>query len=215
MVRPSYRANFTGNGGQPFFALVFDPTQEGASDPSDLRGGVRGRRRFVGWTTFFRFEGFEGDVRPNKRIDTTLSTPLFDLPIGTIASGAPPTSLAERNFLRHLTWSIPSGQAIAAAMGVPAIADTHFAELAAFHPRFVRATPLWYYVLKEAELLEQGFRLGPVGAGLVAEVFVGLLQSDSDSFLHAEPPFSPSLGPTPGRFTVVDLLTYAGVGGRR
>jgi hypothetical protein len=54
-----------------------------------------------------------------------------------------------------------------------------------------------------------------VGARLVAEVFVGLLQSDSDSFLHAEPPFSPSLGPAPGRFTVVDLLTYAGVGGRR
>jgi hypothetical protein len=215
MVRPSYRANFTGNGGQPFFALVFDPTQEGASDPSDLRGGVRGARRFVGWTTFFRFQGFEGDVRPNKRIDTRVSTPLFDLPIGAIAAGAPPTSLAERNFLRHLTWSIPSGQAIAAAMGVPALADTHFAELAAFHPRFVRATPLWYYVLKEAEVLEQGFRLGPVGARLVAEVFVGLLQSDSDSFLHAEPPFSPSLGPTPGQFTMVDLLTYAGVGGRR
>ena len=215
MVRPSYRANFTGNGGQPFFALVFDPTQEGATDPSDLRGGVRGARRFVGWTTFFRFPGFEGDVRPNKRIDTKLSTPLFDLPIGAIASGAPPTSLAERNFLRHLTWSIPSGQAIAAAMGVPALADTHFAELAEFHARFVRATPLWYYVLKEAEVLAQGFRLGPVGARLVAEVFVGLLQSDSDSFLHAEPPFSPSLGPTPGQFTVVDLLTYAGVGGRR
>jgi hypothetical protein len=95
MVRPSYRANFTGNGGQPFFALVFDPTQEGATDPSDLRGGVRGARRFVGWTTFFRFQGFEGDVRPNKRIDTRLSTPLFDLPIGR-SSGAPLTSLAER-----------------------------------------------------------------------------------------------------------------------
>ena len=215
MVRPSYRANFTGNGGQPFFAFVFDPTQEGSIDPSDLRGGVRSARRFVGWTTFFRFPGFEGDVRPNKRIDTRISTPLFDLPIGAIASGAPPTSLAERNFLRHLTWSIPSGQAIAAAMGVPALDDTQFAELAAFHPRFVRATPLWYYVLKEAEVLEQGLRLGPVGARLVAEVFVGLLQSDSDSFLHAEPPFSPSLGPAPGRFTVVDLLTYAGVGGRR
>jgi hypothetical protein len=42
-----------------------------------------------------------------------------------------------------------------------------------------------------------------------------LLQSDSHSFLHAEPPFVPSLGATPGQFTMVDLLTFAGVGGRR
>ena len=70
-------------------------------------------------------------------------------------------------------------------------------------------------MLRGGEAREQVSLLGPVGARLVAEVFVGLLQSDSDSFLHAEPPFSPSLGPTPGQFTVVDLLTYAGVGGRR
>src|SRR5262249_29714471 len=117
MVRPSYRANFTGNGGAPFFGFVFDPGQEGAADPSDLRGGPRSPRRFVGWSTFFRFPGLEGDVRPNKQIDTRLSTPLFDLPIGAIASGTPPTSLAERNLLRHLTWSVPSGQAIARQMG--------------------------------------------------------------------------------------------------
>ena len=30
MVRPSYRANFTGNAGSPFFAFIFDPSQEGA-----------------------------------------------------------------------------------------------------------------------------------------------------------------------------------------
>jgi hypothetical protein len=88
-------------------------------------------------------------------------------------------------------------------------------ELAAIHPKFVSATPLWYYVLKEAEVMEGGLRLGPVGARLVAEVFVGLLQSDSASYLHAETPFVPSLGATPGAFTMVDLLNFAGVGGRR
>lgn len=215
MVRPSYRANFTGNGGAPFFALVFDPSQEGAAVPSDLRGGVRGPNRFVGWSTFFRFPGLEADVRPNKRIDTHLSTPLFELPLGTIASGTPPLSLAERNLLRHLTWSAPSGQAIAARLGVPALTRTQLSELAAIHPKFVSATPLWYYVLKEAEVMEGGLRLGPVGARLVAEVFVGLLQSDSASYLHADTPFVPSLGVTPGSFTMVDLLNFAGVGGRR
>lgn len=215
MVRPSYRANFTGNAGSAFFAMLFDPAQQHAADPEDLRGGMRSPRRFVGWTTFFRFPGLDDDVRPNKRIDTQLSTPLYDLPLGAIASGTPPTSLAERNLLRHLTWSLPSGQAIAKEMGLPALSPAQFADLAAYHPEFVTATPLWYYVLKEAAVFEKGLRLGPVGARLVAEVFVGLLKSDSASYLQAEPPFSPSLGAVPGQFTMVDLLTFAGVGGRR
>jgi hypothetical protein len=215
MVRPSYRANFTGHSGAPFFAMVFQPTVGSTSDPDDLRGGVRSPRRFVGWTTFFRFPGFEADVRPNKRIDTRLSTPLYDLPLGAIASGAPPTSLAERNLLRHLTWSIPSGQAIARHMGLAVLPPRAFSELAAVHERFVTSTPLWYYVLKEAALFADGRRLGPVGSRLVAEVFIGLLQSDSESFLNARVPFTPSLGSVPGQFTMIDLLTYAGVGARR
>lgn len=215
MVRPSYRANFTGNSGAPFFAMVFDPSQEGAADPSDLRGGVRSPRRFVGWSTFFRFPGLDSDVRPNKRLDTRLSTPLFDLPIGAIAAGTPPTSLAERNLLRHLTWLVPSGQAIAKRMGMPVLQDTQLASLAAIHPRFVRSTPLWYYVLAEAEAFGHGTRLGPMGGRLVAEVIVGLLESDSDSFLNAEAAFVPSLGATPGEFRMIDLLNFAGVGGRR
>jgi hypothetical protein len=215
MVRPSYRVNFTGNSGAPFFGLLFDQTQANAIDPDDLRGAVRSSRRFVGWSTFFRFPGLEADVRPNKRLDTKMSTPLFDLPLGAIAAGTPPTSLAERNLLRHLTWQVPSGQAIARQMGVPVLPSAQLAELAAFDPRFVRSTPLWYYVLREAEVFEDGLRLGPVGSRLVAEVFVGLLRSDSSSFLHAEPGFAPSLGPVPGRFSMVDLLNFAGVGGRR
>src|SRR5688500_2736992 len=129
LVRPSYRANFTGNGGAPFFAMLFDGGQPPGAEPTDLRGGARGSRRFIGWQTFFEFPGFASDPRPNKRIDTKLSTPLFELPLGAIASGLPPISLAERNLLRHLTWSLPSGQAIAAAMGGPVLPDSAFAEL--------------------------------------------------------------------------------------
>ena len=47
----------------------------------------------------------------------------------------------------------------------------------------ISATPLWYYILKEAQVRGNGERLGPVGARLVAEVFVGLVQGDKDSFL--------------------------------
>ncbi|MGH7871098.1 MAG: peroxidase family protein, partial [Candidatus Binatia bacterium] len=114
MVRPSYRANFTSLAGQPFFGIIFDPSQENSSDPDDLRGGFRAPRRFIGWQTFFDFG--DNNVKPNKLIDTKISTPLFDLPIATIASGDPPTSLPQRNLLRQVTWQLPSGQSIAKRM---------------------------------------------------------------------------------------------------
>ena len=177
MVRPSYRANLAGDDGQPFFGFIFDPSQDGKADPDDLRGGARAPRRFVGWQTFFDFG--DGEVKPNKKIDTKISTPLFHLPLGAIASHDPPTSLPQRNLLRHLTWQLPSGQAIARAMGVDAARrrpSSH--ELAPLGVGFERSTPLWYYVLKEAEVLADGLHLGPVGGRIVAEVFIGLLQTD-------------------------------------
>jgi Animal haem peroxidase len=213
LVRPSYRANFTGAGGGQFFALLFDGGQSG--EPTDLRGGARGSRRFIGWQTFFRFPGFENEVRPNKRIDTRLSTALFDLPLGAIASGLPPVSLAERNLLRHLTWQMPSGQAIAAAMGGPVLSDAHFAELKAIYPPFVSSTPLWYYILREADVLANGETLGPIGGRLVAEVFLGLLRADPNSILNQTTPFAPSLGTVPGEFQTIDLLRVAGVDQKR
>ena len=42
-------------------------------------------------------------------------------------------------------------------------------------------TPLWYYILKKAEVRGGGERLGPVGATLLAEVFVGLVHGDHES----------------------------------
>jgi hypothetical protein len=214
MVRPSYRANFTGDKGAPFFAILFE-TAPAAGEPDDLRGGIRSQRRFVGWQTFFRFPGFEADVRPNKRIDTKLSSPLFDLPLGAIPTGAPPTSLAQRNLLRHLTWRLPSGQSIAAATGAPILAESDLAELRTIHPQFVTSTPLWYYILKEAEIFEDGRHLGPVGGRIVAEVFIGLLRTDPDGFLTRDPEFRPWLGSTPGEFHMTDLLTFAGVADKR
>ena len=68
MVRPSYRANLAGDNGEPFFAFVFDPDTFGTDDPDDLTGGHRAPRRFIGWQTFFDFD--DGEVKPNKRIDT-------------------------------------------------------------------------------------------------------------------------------------------------
>jgi hypothetical protein len=209
MIRPSYRANLAGDNGQPFFGMIFDPGGQGQLDPVDLRGGSRAPRRFIGWQTFFDFG--DGQVKPNKLIDTKLSTPLFDLPLGAIASHDPPTALPQRTLLRHLTWKLPSGQQIAQAMGAPVLSSQDLSELKSFGVGFERSTPLFYYALKEAELIEQGLRLGPVGGRIVAEVLVGLLQSDPASFLAADPGWQPTLQNPGSGFRMTDFLRFAGV----
>jgi hypothetical protein len=116
--------------------------------------------------------------------------------------------------VRHLTWELPSGQAIAAAIGAPVLSAADLAERRPLLPTFADHTPLWYYILKEAELLHDGLQLGPVGGRIVGEVFLGLLQSDPDCYLNRQPHFTPSL-PTktgiPEDFRMVDFLTFAGV----
>jgi hypothetical protein len=78
---------------------------------------------------------------------------------------------------------------------------------------FWRFTPLWYYVLKEAQVAASGLHLGPVAGRIVAEVLIGLIQSDPNSNVNVGPSWTPtvpisnaSLG-----FRMVDFLTYAGV----
>jgi hypothetical protein len=209
-VRPSYRANLAGNSGGAFFGMIFDPAQDGVADPADMRGGCRAPRRFVGWQTFFEFG--DGQVKPNKLIDTRISTPLFNLPLGAIATHDAPTALPQRTLLRHVTWSLPSGQDIARTLGAPVLSRHDLAELSPLGSRLDRSTPLWVYILKEAEVMEGGLHLGPVGGRIVAEVLVGLMRSDPGSWLATRPDWKPTLpARTAGRFDMVDLLTLAGV----
>jgi hypothetical protein len=205
-ARPSYRANFGTSATDPsqqFFALLFDPTAVDPDDPADLRGGRRAPRRFIDWQTFFDFG--DGRVRPNKKIDTTLSTVLFNL------MGQPPdspTSLATRNLLRGLTMGVPSGQRVARAMQLPELAPGDLADVQPLHLQ--QSTPLWFYILREAAVTANGEHLGPVGGRIVAEVLVGLIKGDSQSYLRQEPDWTPTYG-LGGAFTVVDLLKTAAV----
>lgn len=215
MVRPSYRINFTGDAGHDRFAFVFDPSQEGSLSPTDMRGGIAGPDRQIGWATFFPVEGQETGLRNHKRIDTKLSSPLFTLPHGVVRGPEPIYALAQRNLLRHLTWKLPSGQDIAAAMGATPLAARDLAELSPLGARLDRSTPLWYYVLREARVQEDGLRLGEVGGRIVAEVFLGMLQLDPASYLNAAQPFSPTLGRDAGQFDMTDLLRVAGVTAKR
>lgn len=213
-VRPSYRANFTGDAeGKPFVGFIFGDAGPNPKDPIDLRGGCRAHRRFIGWPTFFDFG--DGQSRPNKKIDTQLSSALFHLPGSVVAnpSAGNPQSLAQRNLLRHLTFGVPSGQRVAQAMKIPPLPKEIFAELRELN--LDDATPLWYYILKESEMAPtNGESLGAVGARIVAEVFIGLLQGDKQSYLSQDPDWRPTLPTTDASrkgngFTMVDLLTFA------
>src|SRR5215472_8530845 len=235
-VRPSYRANFTSGIGDsasptadPFFALVFDPSQPGFSDPpttdrDDLLGGFPAPRRYIGWQTFFDLG--DGQVKNNKKVDTTISTVLFTLPVPAIAphTQTAPTVLPQRTLLRHLTWSLPAGQAIAAAMRADALTAADLADIGAIYQPFATSTPLWYYILAEAKLATGGQHLGPVGGRIVTETLIGLLTADPASYLSAYPPFTPflgtdpKLGPSPNpsitgtrTYTRAHFLYYAGV----
>ncbi len=71
-------------------------------------------------------------------------------------------------------------------------------------------TPLWFYILKEAEVRHHGERLGDVGGRIVAEVLLGLIGGDPDSYLNAEPEWNPKLPSSQeGYFTIADLLRFA------
>jgi len=206
-VRPSYRSNF---GPSPadinsqVFKLIFNDHLPTGPDPDDLRGGKRAPSRFIDWQTFFDFG--DGHVRSNKKIDTKLSTVLFDLP----GMRGEFQSLAQLNLLRGLTFSLPSGQSVAKAMNLPVLDATDLADLKdlKLHLR----TPLWFYILREAEVKANGERLGPVGGRIVTEVFIGLLQGDPMSYLKQDPEWTPTLpSAVVDTFKMTDLLKFAGV----
>ena len=100
-------------------------------------------------------------------------------------------------------------------MRVPGLTENDFPELREFRLGLETSTPLWYYVMREAAVMEKGLHLGPVGGRIVGEVFLGLLQLDSDSYLAANPRWRPTLptrsGRVTGDFRMVDFLTFAGV----
>ena len=77
---------------------------------------------------------------------------------------------------------------------------------------FEGEAPLWYYILKEAEIQQNGERLGEVGGRIVAEVLIRLMQGDKTSYHYLEPRWTPELpnvhGDT-GTFTMADLIHFA------
>jgi hypothetical protein len=151
-----------------------------------------------------------------KKIDSVLANGLEGIPGGSGVMAV----LAQRNLRRGLAMGMASGQAAATALGVPPLTTAELTQgLPANEVAVLNAnngvlrtkTPLWYYVLREAMVRQNGDQLGPLGAKIVARTFVQMLKRDGGSFMNVAG-FTPSLpSSTPGTFTIPDLLEFAGV----
>jgi Animal haem peroxidase len=150
-------------------------------------------------------------ARKPRKIDTKLSLPLTSLPGSVVPPPDPTVHLAVRNTLRGKHVGLPSGQQVARAMRVNVLSNATLG--LSNDPGWGGEAPLWFYILKEAELPPyNGEQLGPVGGRIMAETLVGLLQRDPNSYLYLDAAWKPAppIAPTTGQFGFVELLKYAG-----
>jgi hypothetical protein len=161
------------------------------------------------------------DFNVAKQIDTLLVDPLKQLPLGSFGgrgTNPPPAelNLAFRNLTRAKMVSLATGQQMADMMGVTKLTRAQIIEgnggadlsslSKAQQDAIVANTPLWYYILREAEF-NRGVLTG-VGGRIVAEVFHRAIEGSRISILE-NPFWRPSLGPNPDAFRMVDLLLFA------
>jgi hypothetical protein len=205
MVRAAYDLNDIVVG-VPIFVAADKP------GPLDHLGGFRRLPSLwtIDWSFYYKTTAA---ARPqlSRKIDTSISAPLFKLP--GLPGNRP--SLPLLNLKRGRALGLPSGQDVAAAMGAPPLTAAQLGLNTIDLPpegraQLEAATPLWFYLLREAAVLGNGERLGMVGGRIVAEVLVGLLAGDPQSYLRRKPTWKPILpSAKQGDFTMPDLVKFA------
>jgi hypothetical protein len=170
----------------------------------------------IDWSRFLT----RTDRQAARPIDTRIAGVLLDLPN---ENGAPMAGLfrqlARRNLRRGYVLNLPTAQGLIAAMaaagvGAPATVltaaqiagESEPLKTAVVAGGFDTATPLWFYILREAEVVHQGGKLGPLGSRIVAETLMGLLLSDPDSYLNAG--WTPAQGAMPSGVEVNDFRSF-------
>jgi len=160
----------------------------------------------IDWTLLFDVPRHPSAQRA-KPIDGQLPTSLIRLPesITGVVEVAAYQSLAARDLQRGMGTGLPSGEAVAHAVGAQPLTREEIA-LGDWQDE----TPLWLYILREAAVRGAGDHLGEVGGRIVAEVIVGIIGSDPESYLTNDPSWRPTLpSHEPGNFKIRDLLIPA------
>lgn len=166
-----------------------DPVHVSGKD--DLRGSRRLHANHVlDWNVFYP-RSISGDTA-SMLIDGKITARVFNLPESAIPDDVKYIgNLPHRNLIRSSQIGVVSGEELAAFYGLTpltpdevlqgdnrkAVRDLFQLETATA-PAF--KTPLWYYILKEAEIQNKGARLGKAGSRLVAEVLAGSIYYGTD-----------------------------------
>jgi len=138
------------------------------------------RERTVDWALFFDAPGTRSAQRC-KKIDGKLVRALIELPVAITGECEieDHRSLAMRDLQRGQGVGLPSGEAVARHIGIAPLTTV---QIGVASTGWDGETPLWYYILREADACTGGHRLGPVGGRIVTEVLVGLVDADATSY---------------------------------
>jgi hypothetical protein len=229
MVRAEYNwnAHFPGTAGDLQYMFIFSALG------GDLGGENRLISSWIAdWRRMYDFPagGKPGLTAPDSgvnkamRIDTRLTDPLASLPPSTFGGDDTvppmPRNLAFRNLARANMVKLASGQQMAtklksAGVNIKPLTKAQIlngsggAKLdhltAAEKDAVAARTPLWFYILREAEL--NGGRLKGVGARIVVETFHRAMEGSRFSIVR-NPDFAPTLGPRKGTFEMTDLRFF-------
>lgn len=147
------------------------------------------REHVVDWSLFFDMNDAPSAQRA-KKMDGKLVRSLLQLPLALTGECEIDDyhSLAVRDLQRGQGVGLPSGEAVARHIGALPL---NSAQIGLASVGWHDETPLWYYILREAAVIEEGHRLGPIGARIVADVLVGLIDADGNSFRHSNEEWRP------------------------
>ena len=229
MIRSEYNwnAKFPGDSGSLDWMFIFSALG------GDLDGEKRLLSSWIAdWRRMYDFPagGRPGLAAPNSgvnmamRIDTRLTNPLEFLPPSTFGGDENVSlirrNLAFRNLARGNLVRLASGQQMVTRLKSKGVNVTPLtraqilngsggAKLDHLTPAerntVANRTPLWFYILREAEL--NNGKLKGVGARIVAETFHRAMEGSRYSIVR-DKEFRPTLGPRKGKFEMTDLLLF-------
>jgi hypothetical protein len=231
MIRAAYNWNKAFDNGSGFLGYLFEFSAGGGQ----LAGATRLASNWIadfrrlydfGEANKPNLEVPEGKFNRAMRIDTALVNPLKNLPPETFGGPGvdfddPRANLAFRNLTRARMVRLATGQQMATFLKAKGVNLTKLtnaqirngsngADLSLLtQPQldaFLKDTPLWFYILREAEL--NNGKLKGVGARIIAETFHRAMEGSQFSIVR-DTSFKPSLGPNNSTFRMVDLLLFA------
>ncbi|MBV8506478.1 MAG: hypothetical protein JOZ11_11820 [Alphaproteobacteria bacterium] len=224
---------------RPIFASANDPETIGLVGDNPVQpGDVIDWSHFY---DVYGVDQKDESAQPGRPVDTLISDKLFNLPVAAIPPGPDANgkdtsierNLPRRNLMRasEPTAMITGSVGLATGEEMEAYAQQRIPGLhdatnevrkvladrlqsAGFDPNLLaQRTPLWLFILAEAESTQNSQRLGELGSHLIDEFLLGSLHCDQGSVLYAADADLDGWGPTATiksnrRYSMPELIGY-------